>query len=365
MWMRWPYPGWSESRKRALRRAVDQILDHDAYSALGDPPVNRLRYPDNGNVSSMVLQKPDAWGLYLTHVAHSLAMEIKGEFGWSLKDLSAENQRQLLASTAFFQYRFGHRGYAIESAPHGVALPAPPKVMFKFMRSHGIIQGTRRETIFKLLEWSRDNLSHFSGKYEAANLEAHWHYRGFPPVSRILSGTHTPSGFEHAIAGCHGHYGFLKAMLRTANIPVLCHRVGLHPHALPWFPSEGLYMSHGDDPYARDLKSMIDPLPIERILINQTRWNHWFGPHKNEGERGRNIGRQLRELSRHHLSWYLVSMHCQDLADGKSHTESSVYHDYFVRTFPVAQLEADGVWDRLDAKLLEIGGCAYLAMHYS
>ena len=43
------------------------------------------------------------------------------------------------------------------------------------------------------------------------------------------------------------HGGFLRAVLRTANIPVAQTRVA--GHALVHLVREGLFLSHGDDPY--------------------------------------------------------------------------------------------------------------------
>jgi hypothetical protein len=57
MWMRWPYPGWAEWRKRALRKAVDRILDEGVYSSPSDPPPNKKKYRNPDEVAQMVLDR--------------------------------------------------------------------------------------------------------------------------------------------------------------------------------------------------------------------------------------------------------------------------------------------------------------------
>lgn len=356
LWMRWPYPGWSEWRKRDLRNAVNRILDDGVYPALADPPANKRNYNDGDTVEQMVLAKNRAWNLYLAYVAHAIALEIRRELPWSLNDLSSADLRQLLASHTFFEYRFGRRGYAIEVAPHGRALPAPPDVIFGFLRDAGLLRGNRRETIAAVLEWCRDHLVHFTGHPTAANLEEHWQYRGMPPVSRIIAGTNHPSGFGHYTAGCWGTVGFLRAVLRTAGIPVMLEPVG--GHALASFPTESRYLSHGDDPYNRLFKTMLDLLSGADLFVTRTRWNRWYRLNFSESAKARNVGRQVAELARNHLSWRLLHVHCQDLADGKSHADSQVYHEIFKDYFTLRQLEDGGLWEKMDTKLAEIGGCA-------
>jgi hypothetical protein len=51
----------------------------------------------------------------------------------------------------------------------------------------------------------------------------------------------------HRTAGCWGTVGFMRSVLRAANIPVVREACG--GHACVGFPTEGLHMSHGDDPY--------------------------------------------------------------------------------------------------------------------
>jgi hypothetical protein len=274
-----------------------------------------------------------------------------------LTDLSATNLRQLLASQAFFEYRFGQRGYAIERTTHGMALPAPPDVMFDFLRGHGLVKGSRRDTIVALIEWCRDNLTHFSGDWSALNLENHWQYRGMPPVSRILDGTVRLYKFAHYTAGCWGTFGFLRAMLRTVGIPVMPERID--GHGLVRFPTEDRYLSHGDDPYNQLFKTMIVPLSGHELLVTRARWDRWYGRNLSAGARARNVGRQVYELARTHLSWRLLHYYCLDQAAGKSRADGAVrgtFNDYFT----LRQLEDVQLWERMDAKLAEIGGCPAL-----
>ena len=86
-----------------------------------------------------------------------------------------------------------------------------------------------------------------------------------PAASRIIAGTpfageeNMPlGGILHRTAGCHGTAGFLRAVLRTVNIPV--QERYANGHGIVAFTSESRYLSHADDPYSRLTRS-IRPSP--------------------------------------------------------------------------------------------------------
>ncbi|MBK8790902.1 MAG: hypothetical protein IPO28_12250 [Holophagaceae bacterium] len=121
----------------------------------------------------------------------------------------------------------------------------------------GLISATRQETIGKVMEWMRGNMTHFYGLDTFGNHQAVWQYRGHVPLSKVVGGTidaNNPSyGTQHWTAGCHGSVGFLHAVLRILNVPV--QPVWICGHELAYFPSEKLYLDHGDDPYNQVVKS--------------------------------------------------------------------------------------------------------------
>ena len=146
-------------------------------------------------------------------------------------------------------------------------------------------------------------------------------------MERIIEGTVSsanPSiGEQHYTAGCWGTAGFLRALLRTVNIPV---DIGASPtaHALPGFPSEGLNLSHGDDPYTQISKWQ--PLfPIDDLFIDDMKYSAWFGPSVPPGIQLNNVGRQPTDLAIRDLPNDLLRLYCNDQARGLDHATGRVY----------------------------------------
>ena len=89
----------------------------------------------------------------------------------------------------------------------------PPRWIYsEFMKKNNLIGNTRLATIGNVLEWARQNLTHFYGDDTYQNCFDIWQYYGFPPISSIIAGTTDPNdGFAHWTAGCHGSLGFYTA----------------------------------------------------------------------------------------------------------------------------------------------------------
>ena len=229
------------------------------------------------------------------------------------------------------------------------------------------LQLTPRSTLIaQLLAWCRDNMFHSLGHYTTREVETTWQYRGLTPVERVISGTHnrdytrSPSkNFAHWTGGCHGTVGFLRAVLRTANIPVaFTTQAG---HAQPFFMTERCYLTHGDDPYnalARaEAPASVPPYPASYLLIGQVQHNKWFGPNVSDTTRKNNIGRRTVDLSIPYLPGNLLATCCDDQAAGRSHAQGQVYTEIFERLYKLSDLNAAHLWKRMDEKLAELGGC--------
>lgn len=354
-----PYDQWSPSRRADLKAQVARAERGEA--GFEDPLPNALAPTlGDGDPAYTVLSEEHAWALYLSHVANSIAVDRSGALAWRLEDLSMADLRVLFDSRSFFGDRAeitpGPRqarsplGYALV----GDVLPAPPAYTRSFLLSIGMPGPTRTETIARLLEWSRSNLRHYLGSRDAENLEAHWQYRGDAPVSRILAGTtHPRYGTRNWTPGCHGTNHLFIALLRTLNIPVRYVTVG-EGHATPFFSSEGLYLSHGDDPY--NALSRTD-YPAARLLITAEEWDTWFGSGLSAAEADRNVGRRPVELAlTHQPSVYLLREHCSDLEANRARHEGRVFQ-VFSRFYTVQELEEAGLWSRMDVRITEYGGC--------
>ena len=302
-WWGWPYPLWSKKRKASLQEAFEAVWKHESLS-LTDPPPNIMSLDDDETVNTR-LDKMGAWELFEAHVAHCLAVEIGRWVPWSLTSYSSENLMLLLDSGKMFTWRLLPNGYEMDYRS-GKVVPAPPNVTYNFLLQNDLIKDNQLKTIGSVLEWCRQNLSHFTGGWETRNMEEHWHYRGYPPVSRIIAGTinffnNLYRSALHYTAGCWGTTGFLRAVLWVINVPAYLVSIDVEQdgiegeHAQQYFPTEGKYLCHGDDPYNRDFKARPD-IPAEALLIDQTTYDSWFGSSVTKDVKFNNLGRRLREL---------------------------------------------------------------------
>lgn len=348
------FSNWPASRKAELQDAFVSIWNHDDIP-FTDPPPNQVN-PGDEEHAHTVLSAADAWHLYSTYVAQALAVEAGNWVLWSITSYSPANLKLLLDSREMFRWDADTGGYRIKQSKGRVVL-APPDDTFDFLIAQDLLGNSPLDTIGRIIEWCRANLIHFGGAAEAANMEDQWQYRGYPPVSRVIEGTpwtgQSSRGIRHRTAGCRGTTGFLRALLRTVNIPV--EQVHASGHALPHFASIGRYLTHGDDPY-NALTKATPPYPAAELLINQAKFDEWFGAAVSDDDNKDNVGRQTRELAIQYLPNYVLYKHCSDLDAGMPHGSSLVF-EVFERNFTVAELEAADLWNQMDAKIAGFGGC--------
>lgn len=348
---------WSTGEKAELWQAFDLARDRSSIPVAEVPP-NQAVLADDQQVIT-ILAAADAWAYYKASVAQSLAVEIGQQVPWSLQGYSTNQLAQLFDSREMFVWNAAPAGYRIDSA-HGHLVPGPPSHSYEFLGSAGLIAGSRLDTLANVIDWCRANLVHFSGSTTAANMQDQWQYRGWPPMTRVLAGTVLSAqpalGSMHRTAGCWGTTGFLRALLRVINIPVkLVSNAG---HAQPWFMADARYLSHGDDPY-NQLTRAVPPIPPDQILIDQATFDSWFGAGVSAADKASNIGRRTRELAISYLPNYLLHAYCHDQGAGVGHGAGQVF-DVFSGNYTLAQLEADDLWTRMDAKIAGFGGCPHV-----
>ena len=365
-----PYDEWPQALKDKLVLAAGQLTGGGG-TGLPDVPINRAAesLADEDRVVT-VLSKEDAEDLYVANVANSLLLEMSGALPWSLDDLSERELELLLGSAGFFSYfqRGSVTGYVVA----GFATPAPPELIREFLEAKDIVGDSRYETIVTLMDWAQWHLGHAYGGRTVQNAEAHWGYRGVSPVALMLTRRTLTTyrwGDElracrdcrrYWTSGCHGTNWFLKHMLRAVNIPVAYERKA--NHATPSFPSEALYLSHGDDLLnapAGAIPPLPEAFPISEMLIDEWTYREWFGESNSHEERLRNIGRRPVELAVKHLAPRLLAHRCRDLSSGvsKDAVGSVYYHWGMQRYWTVEELEAMRFWERMDAKIEQYGGC--------
>ena len=365
-----PYDEWPQALKDKLVLAIGKLTGGGG-TGLPDVLVNQVAgVLEDDAYPITVASKEDAEDFYVANIAQSLILEMEGGLPWSLEDLSIRELELLLGSRSFFE-RYGSVSRVSGYKVYGTVSPAPPELVREFIAYNDLIGSSRYETIVRALDWAR-HMHHHCGPYTTQVFESHWHERGAAPLARKLAGTvrkgipvycPTPdTEVHHHTAGCHGTNHFLIHLLRAVNIPAAyVTRTG---HATPSFPSEALYLSHGDDPYnglTKAIPPFPRPFPISEILIDEGAFREWFGEPNTWEERRNNVGRRVVELGVKHLSPYLLRARCGDLAAGRSNAESEVYrpgHAGVGRYWTVEELEEMGFWERMDAKIARYGGCS-------
>ncbi len=356
------YSNWSATQKTDLLNMFQKIWNSEPLG-LTDPPPNMTNLADE-DIARTMLSKDHAWPLFLAYIAHSLVVETDEWVSWSLTEYSEEELSELFDGTRMFRFDNNLEGYELRYK----GTPAPPDFTYEFLNTNNMVDEDRLKTIGNLLDWCRSNMIHFTGRFNAKNMEGHWQYRGEAPASRVINGTTsvfyaskkddtTPPTVEsgHFTAGCWGTTAFLRAVLRTVNIPVKGEIGG--EHSLPHFISEDKYLSHGDDPYNAAARNFHHPhpFPVEELFIDQDTFNAWFGPGVHRA--GANVGRRTIELAIEYLPHILLKLRCQDIERGRSNADSAVYTIFFQRIYSVEELQTMNLWGRIDEKINRLGGC--------
>jgi hypothetical protein len=365
---------WSEAAREDLRRAFSaarawRLAGFGAWPGepFAEPPANQEEpYLGEDEVRTVLDSESQAWREFIAQVAVSLAVEIEAWVPWSLRDYDAAALEEILSGAGG---RFAPSGRYLLDRDDGGELdsvhpghlvvggptPGHPVSIFGFLRDQGILAPTPGATVGRLLGWSRDRMRHqFTvGLPVGREFLAFWQYRGFPPVSRMLAGTEAfdPElgvlfpGVRSWTPGCNLTARFLGAVLRVVNIPVReivsSETCG---HALVYFPGEGAYLTHADDPYS--LLTVTGEYRGAELLVSATTWRRWF-PTGDPETSCRNVGRQVVELNVSRPSGELVRRHCRDLLAGRAPAESEVLAACR-GIYTVEELEARDLWERLD-----------------
>ena len=352
------YKNWSAGMKADLEDAV-QALFAGKPLGIADPPP--LAYTPTGDeYITTQLSEDVAWPIFIGHVALSIFVEASGYVRWTFAELSGKEMPQFFDSRFFFRWDPSASAYVIAS-DHGWVTPGDPLAVYDFLVDRDLVAETRLKTIYRVMDWCRAKLMHFGKGLEVSNCQDYWQYAGYPPVKRILEGTLHPNYASdpprHWTAGCHGTVGFLRAVLRTVNIPVAYIYCG--GHAQPHFLHEDLFIPHGDDLYAGYMKAH-PAIPISLLPIDKATYEAWFGANVDLLTAQVNIDRRVSELALQFLSDGLLRQHCKDLEAGTPPEDSKVYAG-FKSFWTLEELLAMDLWTKMDDKLATLGGCSAVA----
>jgi hypothetical protein len=294
-----------------------------------DPPPNQ--HATSGGDVLTVLTPADAQALYIKYLALSFVVELQGQVPWSLLDFDAASLAELLDSQKFFTM-YTSEGYALIALS---VIPAPPLTAAAYVAQNHFVCTDRPKTIAEAVFWAR-NLQHYNNTSDGTQDELDfWQYPGNPPASRVLAGTiysggdsSVPTNLNQWVQGCHGTTGLLKSLLRTINIPVEeftednpsvsqpNSQYYWSGHAVPHFISEGLWLSHGDDPYIGTNYASMLPFPLEAMEISDAQFFAWFPNTFSAPLNGApfpNNGRQANELDIAYLDTGMFNPRLTDL----------------------------------------------------
>jgi len=353
------YPMWSSAQRLELRKVYQQIRK-GKFPGLSATPATTYfstgMWEGTPAGVGFGVDEATAWSYFLAHTAHCLCVEIAGLVPWSLAAYSAGQLYVLLSTNTVYSYNATANSYIIGDG----ATPGDPVRVYQFLAANAIVSTNRRDTIARLLDWCRTNMQHATGGLVPANAQDHWQYNGYPPVERIISGTtHPQNGFSHWTFGCGGTAAFLNSVLSVVNIP--CYSVGIGGHGTPYFSTERLYLSHGDDPYDRRLTTT-PAVPIDELFIDRTKFTAWFDPSLPFQTQDANVGRRCMELAIQYLTEWVIRLGCDDVRRGVTNpATSAVYNDPDLglkKFYSVADLQAQNLWTRINAKIAAGGGCA-------
>jgi len=293
------WAAWSPSQQADLNQAY---LDAASWYSLGAPAVTMTEggatpndepvnvSPAVGSMTQSTMEGVASdymWKLYTANVGFALMLETSRQLPWSVTAYPASTLRWLFDSaTMGWLLPYGYFSIGTYDSAGLPALRADnrprtsfadPRWTYHWLRQAGILGATRQASIAGTLDWMRQNLTHFYGSDDMGTELAIWGYQGYSPISQIVNGTvdsRNPGlGLQHWTAGCHGSTGFMNAALRVLNIPV--EPVWVCGHELVYFPTEDLYMDHGDDPYNQVVKASSSP--SLNLLIPSATWRARFG----------------------------------------------------------------------------------------
>jgi len=306
--------------------------------------------------------------VYLSQVANSLAAELTAAFSWSITSYTPSELSLLLSMNDTMNYvsTVANPGYYFQDSGTG-ASPADPGFTVTFFKKSGLIGSDAADTVARLFAWER-KLEHFSvvSGDPTQNIYPYFWGPNTPPVpdSEVINGTVYTGpidlGFANYTAGCSGTMYFMKSVLRSVNIPVQLQWV-FCGHATPIFPTIGLAMTHGDDPY--DRLGFVSPFPgfstppPSEYFITISQYNQVFPPGQSLDACDSAVGSQVANIAIEYGSDFLMNLFCEDLASGADEASGQVYA-YMQNYYPLQTLQNMGLWTTLDAKVTALNYCA-------
>jgi|WetSurMetagenome_2_1015567.scaffolds.fasta_scaffold04691_2 hypothetical protein len=380
-----PWSRWKPQRRTQFFAYFNQMVKWYNAGAVGgqypspfDFPIQPEPLPPAPGLGYMYR---DSLGrvVYLSLVANNLAAELTAAFPWSIANYApAELTLLLNMGNVFANYVDSQgtpAGFYFVGDTH--TSPATAGYVVAFLKKSHVLAGNQAATIARLVEWS-SRLRHYwfdEGDPNRTNFYAVAEYFWGPnsppiPASTIIRGTTYggPSGPTKGrfTRGCSGTGEFMKSVLQAVNIPVKVRFLNCQ-HVVPVFPTAGLALTHGDDPY--DWAGRVTPFPgfptpePEERLISIADLATLFPAGQSLEACEQKTGLQPIILGINYLSDMLMTLYCQDRAAVTSRAAGLIMK-YLSPHWPeltpaeVQQmLEQTLLWDRLELKVTATNFC--------
>jgi hypothetical protein len=373
-WPTWP----TKIKQRLFHYFVLMVL----WYGKGMPPATAPQlFPEQIPLSG---PKDPTWGwgmpedlgtkVYLAQVANCLAAELTAQFSWSIATYTPDQLSLLLDFSDWLAWvpNLATPGFYFE----GVAdSPANPPFTALFFKTNQLIGSDAADTVARLFQWEKQ-LTHYNSplgsNWTTAEVYLYFWGPNTPPIpdAEIINGTtYTGPGdavFGHYTAGCGGTTVFMKSVLRTVNIPVETPMV-MCGHYTPKFPTAGVAMTHGDDPYSR--VGWVTPYPgfpvpaPKEYLVTLSQYFHLFPPGQSGNACLASVGIQPANIGIKYGSDFLLGLYCKDLASGASLANGKVYAELQIH-YPLQTLQSMGLWTTLAAKQTALDYCAKIWSGY-
>jgi len=314
----------------------------------------------------------------VSQMANNLAAELTAAFPWSITSYTADELALLLGGDNILgvyvvPLNAAKQGFYFWGGA-GLTSPAPAGMIVNWMNRVHLVGTDAADTVARVFGWERV-LRHFFFEPNDPNEnqpsypdEYFWGSSApvIASVQLIQGTTYTgPSGptSAHWTRGCTGTSQFMKSILQAVNIPVkIAYTCG---HTLPTFPTAGVAMTHGDDPY--NALGKVSPFPgfatpqLSEYLISLNDFAALFPV---GGACLGKLGFKPLEIAVTYASDELMGTYCKDLKANATHANGQVFMSLrpgwpeMTDANFLTWLENGGLWTRLDAKIAATNYCA-------
>lgn len=284
----------------------------------------------NSHYPSARFNETTAWEMYVSKIAMSLYVERNQLVNWSIANYTDNELALLFDGRNFINYdRPVNKYYFWPNIEPGGGIAAfvdyNPQIKLDFLHRNNIIKPMQRETIYSLTEWMSNNLQHNSVDEDPIIISA---FGGEAPIEFILGHSNT---LHITPKGCWSTSALFSSLLSTVNIPVAIGRSlrsSRGPHARPEFPTVGIALAHGDDPYNPFFRRVPQAIPIGKLFKNLTEIGRY-----NTGLR--NYSRDNVQLALEYMPYSFIST-CADSVLNSSNTRQCT--DEFSKIFNSSEI---------------------------